>query len=150
MVLAHLQGSCLNAVNLPRSLGKSQPTITRYIDFMVDLFLLRRLLAWPANVQKRWVKPATIYICDSGLSHALLNISDMETLLCHPGAGASWQGHVIESIFAALPHGCNTRFARAASGDEIDLVNELLSGRVLAIEVQKLWRQFLKRFLSCL
>ncbi len=55
-MLAHLQGSPLNAAKLAKSLAVDGKTIARYLDLMVDLLLIRRLQPYHANVDKRWSK----------------------------------------------------------------------------------------------
>ncbi|MEZ5576717.1 MAG: DUF4143 domain-containing protein [Candidatus Competibacteraceae bacterium] len=53
-----------------RSLAISTQTVTRYIDLLVDLLLVRRLQPYHANVGKRLVKAPKVYVRDSGLLHA--------------------------------------------------------------------------------
>ena len=43
-MLAHSQGSLLNAASLGRALGVEGKTVTRYLDLLVDLLLVRRCL----------------------------------------------------------------------------------------------------------
>jgi len=71
-MLAHTQGELLNASKLATSLGVQSVTISRYLDLMVDLLLVRRLEPWCGNVKKRLVKSPRTYVRDSGLVHALL------------------------------------------------------------------------------
>lgn len=56
-MLAHSQGTLLNASQLASSLSITAPTVTSYIDLLVDLLLVRRLTPYHANVKKRLVKP---------------------------------------------------------------------------------------------
>ena len=121
-MLAHHQGGLLNAAHLARSLGVSSPTISSYIDLLVDLLLVRRLAPMHANTGKRLVKSPKVYVRDSGLVHALLGVPEFDTLLGHPIAGASWEGLVIESLLAASPEHVTPSFYRTARGAEIDLV----------------------------
>ena len=55
-MLAHNQGSVLNASQLARNLEVSSVTINRYLDLMVDLLLVRRLQPWAVNAGKRLVR----------------------------------------------------------------------------------------------
>jgi len=50
-MLAHNQGSVLNAAHLARNLDVSGVTIGRYLDLMADLLLVRRLNPWTTNVR---------------------------------------------------------------------------------------------------
>lgn len=124
-MLAHLQGSPLNASNLSSSLGVSPPTISNYVDLLVDLLLVRRLAPWHGNLKKRLVKSPKVYIRDSGLAHALLHIPTMNDLLGHPILGHSWEGFVIENILNYVPVGTLASYYRTAAGAEVDLVLEL-------------------------
>lgn len=97
-MLAHNQGSVLNAAHLARNLDVSGVTIGRYLDLITDLLLVRRLKPWTFNIGKRLVRSPKIYIRDSGIAHALLNIGSYNDLLGHPVMGGSWEGFVIEKI----------------------------------------------------
>ncbi len=136
-MLAHFQGNPLNASVLGKNLSLSGQTITRYIDLLSDLFLLRRLPPWHGNLSKRLVKSPKIYVRDSGILHALLNISCQEDLLSHPILGASWEGFVIDNLLSFLPQGAQACFYRTAKGAEIDLVLSLPDRRLLAIEIKR-------------
>ncbi len=136
-MLAHGQGGLLNASRLAASLGVSSPTVTGYIDLLVDLLLVRRLRPFHANIRKRLVKSPKVYVRDSGLVHALLGIEDHNALAGHPVAGASWEGFVIENLLAAVPPGTAASFFRTQAGAEIDLVLELPGRRQpWAIEIK--------------
>jgi len=136
-MLAHSQGQMLNAARLAAGLGVSGQTVARYLDTLVDLLLVRRLQPWTANASKRLVRSPKVYVRDTGVAHALLNIPDQETLLGHPVAGPSWEGFVIENLIAAAPGGAKPWFYRTAEGAEIDLLLELGAGGRWAIEVKR-------------
>jgi uncharacterized protein len=124
-MLAHVQGSLLNASRLASSMEISAPTVTSYLGLLVDLLLVRRLPPYHVNVGKRLVKSPKTYIRDSGLTHALLGIETLDDLLGHPVAGPSWEGFVIESLLAVAPIGTRASFYRTSAGAEIDLILEM-------------------------
>lgn len=137
-MLAHGQGGMLNAAQLAGSLAISAPTVTRYIDLLVDLLLVRRLRPYHANLGKRLVKSPKVYVRDSGLVHALLGLGDMTALAGHPVVGASWEGFVIETLIAAAPEQTQASFYRTAAGAEVDLLLELGGGHGMwSIEVKR-------------
>ena len=136
-MLAHGQGSLLNAAELGRSLGVDGKTVGRYLDLLVDLLLVRRLPPLLANVGKRLVRSPKVLVRDSGLVHTLLGLGDGDAVLGHPVAGASWEGFVIETLLAVAPQGCQGWFYRTAAGAEIDLVLEWSPQRRWAIEVKR-------------
>lgn len=135
-MLAHGQGTLLNASRLAASLAISAQSVTRYIDLLVDLLLVRRLRPFHANLGKRLVKSPKVYVRDSGLVHALLGIADYDTLAGHPVVGASWEGFVIENLLAAAPAGTRASFYRTAAGAEIDLLLELPGDERWAVEIK--------------
>lgn len=136
-MLAHVQGTLLNASQLAMSLGVSVQTVTRYIDLLVDLLLVRRLQPFHVNIGKRLVKSPKVYIRDSGLLHTLLGIKDLETLQSHPIVGASFESFVVENCLNCAPSGTNAYFYRTSSGGEIDLLLELPDQSLWAIEIKR-------------
>jgi predicted AAA+ superfamily ATPase len=138
IMLAHNQGTLLNASRLASGLSVSAPTISTYIDLLVDLLLVRRLLPLHTNIGKRLVKSPKVYVRDSGLVHALLGIADHNGLSGHPVVGPSWEGFAIENILEVVPDQTMASFYRTAAGAEIDLVLELPGGQGLwAIEIKR-------------
>ncbi len=136
-MLAHRQGTTLNASVLARALEASVQSVTRYIDLLADLLLVRRLPPLHANVGKRLVKSPKVYVRDSGLVHALLGIGSLEQLAGHPVVGESWEGYVIETLVSALPPRARPHFYRTSAGAEIDLVIEHDDGTRWAIEIKR-------------
>lgn len=137
-MLAHNQGSLLNASKLAAALSVSAPTVTGYIDLLVDLLLVRRLRPFHANTGKRLVKSPKTYVRDSGIVHALLGIEDYNALAGHPVVGMSWEGFVIENLLAAAPPRTMASFYRTSAGAEIDLVLEFPGKDGLwAIEIKR-------------
>lgn len=136
-MLAHSQGALLNAQKLASSLGVSWHTANHYLGLMVDLLLVRRLQPWATNTKKRLVKSPKVYVRDSGLLHAVLNIPNRHELLGHPVAGPSWEGHVVEALIAAAPTSARPYFYRTATGHELDLVIELTASKRWAFEIKR-------------
>jgi len=136
-MLAHNQGTVLNAAHLARNLDVSGVTIGRYLDLMTGLLLVRRLKPWIANVGKRLIKSPKIYVRDSGITHALLNIPNYNNLLGHPVVGGSWEGFVIENIMAVAPSRVQPYYYGTPRGAEIDLVLEFPGGTKWAIEIKR-------------
>lgn len=137
-MLAHDQGTLLNASSLASGLSVSAPTVAGYIDLLADLLLVRRLQPFYVNVRKRLVKSPKVYVRDSGIVHALLGIADHNSLAGHPVVGASWEGFVIENLLSVAPAGTRASFYRTSAGAEVDLVLELPGRRgPWAIEIRR-------------
>ena len=136
-MLAHYQGGLLNTAQLARNLGVDAKTAGGYLDLLVDLLLVRRLPPWHANLGKRLVKSPKVYVRDSGLVHALLNIADKEALLAHPVVGQSWECFVIENLLVCVAAKAQGFFYRTSGGAEIDLLLSWPDGSLWAIEIKR-------------
>ena len=137
-MLAHEQGSLLNAARFASRLSVDGKTVARYLDFLEELLVLRSLPAYSASVKKRLVRSPKIYVRDSGVLHSLLDVRNLEDLLKHPAVGESWEGFVIENLLVSAPHNTLASFYRTApGGNEIDLVLQLPGRRPWAIEIKR-------------
>lgn len=136
-MLAHNQGGIINASQLARSLELSSVTVNRYLDLMADLLLVRRLQPWAANVGKRLVRSPKVYVRDSGIVHALLNITGYNDLIAHPVAGGSWEGFVVENIMSVVHNLALPFYYRTSAGAEIDLILEFSGQEKWAIEIKR-------------
>ena len=136
-MLAHHQSGLLNVAQLARNLGVDAKTAQSYIDLLCDLLLVRRLPPWHTNIGKRLVKSPKVYVRDSGLVHALLDIGNKETLLSHPVVGASWEGFVIGNLLSSAGAGAQAYFYRTSGGAEIDLLLVWPGGELWAIEIKR-------------
>ena len=136
-MLAHSQGALLNIAQLASSLAVHVRTLSRYIDLLVDLLLVRRLPPWSGNVGKRLVRSPRLYVRDSGIVHALLGLRRLEDVLSHPVAGGSWEGFVLENLLAAAPAWAQPFFYRTQAGAEVDLVLEFDPSSRWAVEIKR-------------
>ncbi len=135
-MLANDQGELFNAQRFARSLGVSGHTISRYLDILEKLLLVRTLQPWSVNTGKRLVKSPRPFVRDSGILHALLNLQSMDALRSHAVSGKSWEGFVIENLIDASRGKARPYFYRTGAGAEADLVMEFAPGQCWAIEVK--------------
>jgi predicted AAA+ superfamily ATPase len=122
-MLAHYHAQTWNASEFARAFGVADTTIRNYLDILTSALLIRQLQPWHANIAKRQVKAPKVYVLDSGLLHALLNLPAWEDLLNHPKIGASWEGFIINEIISHLhvdPEECF--FWATHTGAELDLL----------------------------
>ena len=121
-MLAHNHGNIFNASNFARSLGVSSPTITRYLYFLEEAFLVNRLLPFYQNSKKRLVKSPKVYIRDSGVLHYLTNTLDPSVLPVHILIGASWEGYVVEQLKQLVGRKLDMFYYRTQQGTECDII----------------------------
>jgi hypothetical protein len=75
------------------------------------------------NVGKRVRKAPKIYLRDSGVFHALMNLCTMAELQSHPKLGASWEGLALEHVLRVLKVSAGEAFCWAThAGAELDLL----------------------------
>lgn len=120
-MIAHHHGQVWNAAEFARSLGASENTARRYLDILSGAFVVRVLPPWYENISKRQVKAPKIYVRDSGVLHALLQITGLEALQGHPKLGASWEGFALEQTLGLLQVN-ESYFWATHGGAELDLM----------------------------
>ena len=135
-MLAHHQGELLDLSKLAAALAISGQTVSRYIDLLCDLMLVRRLPAWHGNVGKRLIRSPKVYVRDSGLVHALLGLPNLDAVLGHPIAGSSWEGFVMEQLINAAPQ-AQASFYRTSNGAEVDLVLTFRNQQTWVVEIKR-------------
>jgi predicted AAA+ superfamily ATPase len=119
-MLAHYHGQIWNASELGRSLDLSDKTVRSYLDILAGTFMIRQLQPWYENLSKRQVKAPKIYLRDSGLLHALLNLPDLHALHGYSRMGASWEGFAIEQVSQSVKP-AQAFFWATHTGAEVDL-----------------------------
>ena len=122
-LLADYQGQTLNYSKLAGVLDLSVPTLKNYLGVLEQTYMVRLLPPFETNLKKRLVRSPKIYLRDSGILHALLEIENFDRLLAHPQVGESWEGFIIEQLLAVMPR-WRPSFLRTGNGAEVDLVLE--------------------------
>lgn len=136
LMLAHHHGGIINMEDFARSIGRTNPVISQYIDYLEGAFLIYKLKAWHNNLGKRLVKSSKIYIRDSGILHSLLQIPSHEDLLGHPVVGASWEGYVIDQIRYQKHPDIDVYFYRTQVGAEVDVLLVKSKTPIACIEIK--------------
>ena len=120
-MVAHYHGQIWNAAELARSLGASENTARGYLDILAGAFMVRVLAPWFENVGKRQVKSPKVFLRDTGILHALLQVESLSDLQAHPKLGASWEGFALEQVVGLLETR-DTYFWATHGGAELDLL----------------------------
>ena len=126
-LLAHYHGQTVNYHKFAAAADLSIPTLKKYLAVLEQTYMVRLLPPAETNLKKRLIKSPKIYLRDSGILHALLDVEGYDSLLANPAAGPSWEGFVLENLIAAHPR-WRSSFVRTSNGAEIDLLLER-SGR---------------------
>lgn len=122
-MLAHAHGQVWNSSRFASSFGVADTTVRRYLDLLTSALVVRQLRPWHENVGKRQVRSPKVYVGDSGLLHALLDLPDRISIERHPALGASWEGFLIQQIVAATGARDDQQYFWAThAGAELDLL----------------------------
>ena len=122
-MLAHAHGQVWNGARFASSFGVAATTVRSYLDLLTSALVVDQLRPWFENVGKRQVKSPKVYIADSGLLHALLDLANRTAIERHPILGASWEGHIINQLCAATESRPDQRYFWATHGGaELDLL----------------------------
>jgi hypothetical protein len=122
-MLAHYHAQTWNSSEIARAFGVADTTVRNYLDVLSAALVVHQLPPWHENISKRQVKAPKVYIADTGILHALLNLPRLRDLEGHPKVGASWEGFVIGQVIrriGARPEECY--FWATHAGSELDLL----------------------------
>ncbi|MGI8335041.1 ATP-binding protein [Actinomadura scrupuli] len=125
--------SMANAVGLPRM------TLSRYLDLLELVFVIRRVPAWSSNLTTRAISTPKLILTDSGLGGRLVGLSEERaedpTALVGPLLENFAIGEVARQLsWAEEP--AQLFHYRDRDKVEVDMVLEHASGRVIGIEVK--------------
>jgi hypothetical protein len=136
-MLAHRHAQMWNASEIGRSFGVADTTVRGYLDKLTDALVVGQLNPWHENIGKRQVKAPNVYIRDSGLLRALLNLASQRDIEGHPKLGASWQGFLIGQIIQRLgARSDEVHYWRTHTGAELDLL-VVRGRRRIAFEIKR-------------
>lgn len=138
-LLAARGSGLLNMSDVGRDAGLPHSTLTRYLALLETVFLVHRLPAWSHNLGQRLVKAPKVHLVDSGLACHLLGANAGRLAEDRLLLGRLLESYVVtelrKQISWAAP-GMGLYHYRTATGSEVDVVLEDLSGAICAVEVK--------------
>lgn len=137
--LSFSSGRVLNQSALAKALEISSVTAKEYLEILHSTFVWRNLRSFEKNSLKKIQKMPKGFFRDQGILHHLLKLDDLDRLLVHPQAGASFESFVIEEIIrgfqCTMKAGVEFNFYRTRDKSEIDLIIDGPFG-IIPIEVK--------------
>ncbi|MCF6317906.1 MAG: ATP-binding protein [Proteobacteria bacterium] len=148
--LSFHSGNILNQSTIATSMELSSVTIKEYLGILHDTFIWRNLTSFEKNPLKKIQKMPKGFFRDSGILHHLLKLEDVDSLVIHPMAGASFESFIIEEIIrgfqCTLQTNTDFNFYRTKDSSEIDLIIDGTFG-CIPVEI-KLSSTFTQRMLG--
>ena len=138
-VVAARAGGLLNFADLSRSVALPQTTLKRYFALLEATFLVQLLRHWARNLGKRVIQTPKVYLNDTGLLAYLLGATVDRLKTEGNLAGTALENFVLmelrkQSTWSATQP--ELFYWRTASGQEVDVVLEDRTGRVVGVEVK--------------
>lgn len=138
-VVASRAGCLLNFADLSRSLALPQTTLKRYFVLLEATFLVQLLRPWSSNLGQRVIQTPKVYLDDTGLLAHLLGLTPERLNVDGTLAGGVLENFVLMELrkqSAWSETQPEFYFWRTASGQEVDIVLEDSSGRLVGIEIK--------------
>ena len=138
-LLAARVGTIVAAGSLESDLGLSRPTITRYLQALEEIFLVKRIPGWSRNLGTRATAAPKLFFVDSGI--AAQEIATDARSLLRPGGqfGPLLESFVLSELARQLTwsrHLVELSHYRDRDRFEVDAVLETRQGQVVGIEVK--------------
>lgn len=136
LLLAHQAGSEVSVNELATQLQMARPTVDRYLDLLVQTFVIFRLPSFSTNPRKEIAKSQKVFFWDTGIRNALLHAFSTDEF--RPDIGALWENWVIAEVAkrnALIGSPAELFFWRTRAQSEVDLVVKE-TNRVRAFEIE--------------
>ena len=138
-LLAARVGTIVAPGSLESDLGLSRPTITRYLQALEEIFLVKRIPGWSRNLGTRATAAPKLFFVDSGI--AAQEIATDARSLLRPGGqfGPMLESFVLSELARQLTWSrqpAELSHYRDRDRYEVDAVLETRQGHVVGIEVK--------------
>src|SRR5439155_10023598 len=101
-LVAARSGQLLVPGTLGNELGLPQPTVSRYLGLLEEVFLIKRIPAWSRNLSSRAVSTPKVAIVDSGIAANLLGLDAASLRKATSPLGPLLEGFVAMEIARQL------------------------------------------------
>jgi predicted AAA+ superfamily ATPase len=124
---------------IARALAADEKTVRAYVRLLELLHLVVSVPAWSPGFAARAVRAPRLFIEDSGLLAHLLDADPTRIATDDVLSGRAYESFVAMELARLLPHtetAPKLRHWRGPHGEEVDIVLEDRSGRVIGIEIK--------------
>ncbi|MFZ1924811.1 MAG: ATP-binding protein [Solirubrobacteraceae bacterium] len=141
-LLTHLaagSGSLISMRPIAQALAADEKTVRAYVRLLELLHLVVSVPAWSVGFAARAVRAPRLFVEDSGLLAHLLDAGADRIANDDLLSGRAYESFVAMELARLLPHTATAprlRHWRGAHGEEVDIVLEDRSGRVIGVEIK--------------
>lgn len=138
-LLASRNGSLLNTSDISRTIDIPSTTLKRYINLLHSLYLIDFLKPWYKNFGKTLIKAPKTYLNDTGFCMHLLQKNQESLEVDRILFGHLLENFIILEIQKQIGWSKvkpSMYYLRTKDGQEIDLILESRSGKLVAIEIK--------------
>lgn len=139
-LVAARTGQLVVAAEIANDLSVSGRTVLRYLELCEEIFLIKRIPAWSANLAKRVITSPKVAFVDSGIAAYLLGQShDRLAQLTSTMIGPLAEGFVLMELARQLTwadHEIRLYHYRTKDKVEVDAILETNDGRIAGVEVK--------------
>jgi predicted AAA+ superfamily ATPase len=139
MLLAGRSGGLLSPTSVSTQSGIPRTTLSRYLELLVAVFLIKEIPAWSNGSTKRALGTPKLAYVDSGLACHLLGQDATRLGESGGAAGPMVENFVLMELARQLTWNeerANLFHYRTRDGVEVDAILETPDGRVIGIEVK--------------
>jgi len=137
-ILATRAATLVNYSELSRSTTFPQSTLKRYMSLLEMTFLIQHLPAWSGNMGKRLVKASKLVVSDTGMLAYLLGTTS-ERMIKEGTIGPLLENFIVMELRKQSTWSDTAPqmfHFRTQTGQEVDIVLEDASGRIVGVEVK--------------
>jgi len=138
-VLAARMGTLAVLQPIANDLSMPRQTLSRYLDLLELVFVIRRIPGWSSNLTRRAVASPKLLVTDSGLASRLIGFSQGRVLDPTAPVGQLLENFVIGEVARQLTWSdepVQLFHYRDRDKVEVDIVLEHASGDIVGIEVK--------------
>jgi len=141
-LLAHLaagSGSPISMRPIARALAADEKTVRAYVRLLELLHLVVSVPAWTPGLAARAARAPRLFVEDSGLLTYLLDANATRIAGDDTLSGRAYESFAAMELQRLLPHTTTAprlRHWRGPHGEEVDIVLEDRSGRIIGVEIK--------------
>jgi len=152
-LLSAQQGGLVNIQELASTIGIHRETITRYMYYLEETFVIKRLTPFFSNPRTELSKMPKIYFTDSGLRN--LAMGSFSYLCTRSDTGKIIEGIVASHVLKNRLFSHRVNYWRTKSGAEVDFIIsgvkpvqsiEVKSGILKHVTISRGYRSFLSKY----